>query len=56
MKGVEFLEDKVTREDILLIHFAASPFIEEPIITDAIRVCREMPSPPRISSCFPERR
>ena len=28
MKGVEFLEDKVTREDILLIHFAASPFIE----------------------------
>ena len=41
MKGVEFLEDKVTREDILLIHFAASPFIEEPIITDAIRVCRE---------------
>ena len=41
MKGVEFLEDKVAEDDILLVHFAASPFIEEPIITDAIRVCRE---------------
>ncbi len=41
MNGVHFLDGKVDRKDILLIHFGASPFIEEPVITDAIRVCRE---------------
>lgn len=39
--GIHFLEDKVDREDIVLVHFGASPFVEEDIITDAIRVCRE---------------
>ena len=41
MNGVHFLDGKVDRKDMLLIHFGASPFIEEPVITDAIRVCRE---------------
>ena len=39
MNGVHFLAGKVSREDILLFHFGASPFIEEPVITDVIRVC-----------------
>jgi len=41
MKGVEFLKGRVASDDILMFHFAASPFIEEPVITDVIRVCKE---------------
>lgn len=41
MNGVDFLADKVTREDVVLFHFGASPFITEDIIGDAIRVCRK---------------
>lgn len=41
LNGVSFLKDKLQREDIVLVHFGASPFIEEEIITDAIRVCKE---------------
>ncbi|MCR5794387.1 MAG: 2-C-methyl-D-erythritol 4-phosphate cytidylyltransferase [Solobacterium sp.] len=41
LNGVRFLEDKIGREDIVLVHFGASPFITPDIITDNIRVCRE---------------
>lgn len=41
LNGISFLKDKILREDIVLVHFGASPFIEEEIITDAIRVCKE---------------
>lgn len=39
--GVRYLEDKLEKEDLLLIHYAASPFVEADIITDAIKVCKE---------------
>lgn len=39
--GVRYLEDKISREDIVLIHFGASPFITGDIISDCIRVCRD---------------
>lgn len=39
MNGVNNLKYKVDDNDILLIHFGASPFVEEDIISDAIRVC-----------------
>ncbi len=41
MNGIKNLEDKANRDDIVLVHFGASPFIEENIITDAISVCKE---------------
>ncbi len=41
LNGIHFLEDKVNDDDNVLIHFGASPFITEDIITDAIRVCNE---------------
>lgn len=41
MNGINYLEDKVNRNDIVLVHFGASPFIEDDIIVDAIRVCKE---------------
>ena len=41
LNGINFLNDKITREDMVLVHFGASPFIKEDIITDCIRVCKE---------------
>ena len=39
INGVNYLEDKISRNDIILVHFGASPFITEDIISDCIRVC-----------------
>ncbi|MEE5990512.1 MAG: IspD/TarI family cytidylyltransferase [Lachnospiraceae bacterium] len=39
MKGIDFLRDKISRDDTVLIHFGASPFVTGEIISDAIRVC-----------------
>lgn len=41
LNGVRYLEDKVEKNDIVLIHFGASPFISGDIISDCIRVCKE---------------
>lgn len=41
LNGVRFLEEKIRREDIVLFHFGASPFITGDIISDVIRVCSE---------------
>lgn len=41
LNGIKYLEEKISRDDIVLVHFGASPFISEEIITDAIQVCSE---------------
>ena len=41
LNGIRYLEDKICKDDIVLVHFGASPFITGDIITDAIRVCKE---------------
>lgn len=41
MNGVDHLRGTLKGEDQVLIHYGASPFIEEEIITDAIKVCKE---------------
>lgn len=41
LNGIRYLEDKIGREDIVLVHFGASPFITGDIISDCIRVCKE---------------
>ena len=41
LNGVKYLEDKVEKDDTILFHFAASPFITPDIIEDVIRVCKE---------------
>ncbi len=41
MNGVAGLEGIAQPEDIVMIHWAASPFISEDIISDNIRVCKE---------------
>ncbi len=39
--GVNFLKGKVAPDDVVLVHFGVSPFVEADIISDAIRVCKE---------------
>jgi len=41
LNGIMYLEDKIDRDDIVLVHFGASPFLTGDIITDCIRVCKE---------------
>jgi 2-C-methyl-D-erythritol 4-phosphate cytidylyltransferase len=41
MNGVAFLKDKIQKDDIVLFHFGASPFIKPDVISDVIRVCKE---------------
>lgn len=41
MNGVEGLKGIAKPDDIVMIHWAASPFVTEDIISDNIRVCKE---------------
>lgn len=41
MNGVAGLEGIAKPDDLIMIHWSASPFLSEEIITDNIRVCRE---------------
>lgn len=41
LNGVFYLENRINPNDIVLIHFGASPFVEDDIIDDSIRVCKE---------------
>ncbi len=41
INGMNFLKDKIDKDDIVLYHFSASPFITTEIISDVIRVCKE---------------
>ena len=41
LNGVQYLEGMISRDDTVLIHFGASPFITGDIISDCIRVCKE---------------
>lgn len=51
INGVNNLKGKLTDEDIVLVHYGASPFTTEDIISDAIRVAKEKGnSSPAISS------
>ena len=41
LNGIRYLEDKIGRDDTVLVHFGASPFLTGDIISDCIRVCKE---------------
>lgn len=41
LNGIRYLEDKISRDDIVLVHFGASPFLTGDIISDCIKVCKE---------------
>lgn len=50
MNGVAGLEGIAQPDDVVMIHWAASPFLSEEIITDNIRVCKEKGN--AISACY----
>ena len=41
MNGVAGLKGIAKPDDVVIVHWAASPFLSEEIITDNIRVCKE---------------
>lgn len=41
INGINNLKGKINDDDIVLVHYGASPFVTDDIITDAIRVCKE---------------
>jgi 2-C-methyl-D-erythritol 4-phosphate cytidylyltransferase len=41
MNGVKGLQDVAKPDDVVIIHWAAAPFVTEEIISDNIRVCKE---------------
>ena len=41
MNGVAGLEGIAKPDDLVMVHWAASPFLTEDIITDNLRVCKE---------------
>lgn len=41
INGVNNLKGKLDNDDIVLVHYGASPFVQADIISDAIRVCKE---------------
>lgn len=50
MNGVVGLEGVAKPDDVVMIHWAASPFITEEIISDNIKVCKEKGN--AISACY----
>lgn len=49
INGVEGLKSIAKENDVVLIHWAASPFVSDEILKDCIRVCKEKGN--AISSC-----
>lgn len=52
INGVKNLEDKVNENDIVLVHYAASPFVTEDIITDGIKVAKEKGNSVSATPCY----
>lgn len=51
INGVRGLEHIASKEDIIMIHWSASPFVTDHIISDNIRVCKEKGN--AMSACKP---
>ena len=41
MNGIAGLDDLAQPDDVIMVHWSASPFVSKEIITDSIRVCKE---------------
>lgn len=52
MNGIDRLEKRVKDEDIVLVHYAASPFVTKEIITDGIRVAKKMGNSTSATPCY----
>jgi 2-C-methyl-D-erythritol 4-phosphate cytidylyltransferase len=52
INGITNLHGKLADDDIVLIHYGASPFVSEDIITDGIRVAKEKGNCTSATPCF----
>lgn len=52
INGVNYLKDKIAGDDIVMIHYGASPFTNQKTLTDGIRVCRERGMSASSIPCF----
>lgn len=50
--GIKNLRDKLADDDILMLHYGASPFTCPEIITDSIKVCRKKGTAASATPCF----
>lgn len=52
INGIHYLQEEAGEKDIALIHYAASPFVSDEIISDCIRVCKEKGNCISATPCF----
>ncbi len=52
INGIDNLKEKINDDDIVLIHYGASPFVTDEIINDAIRVCKEKGNATPATTCY----
>ena len=52
INGIINLRGKLQEEDIVLVHYGASPFVSEDIISDGIRVSKEKGNSTSATPCF----
>lgn len=52
MNGIFGLEGKVANDDIVLVHYGASPFVTQDIISDGIRVAKEKGNSTSATPCY----
>lgn len=52
MNGMVYLQDKISRDDYVLIHYGAAPFTSEKIVTDVIQVMKAKRSAVTATPCY----
>lgn len=52
INGMDYLKDKIPDDEIVAIHYGASPFTDKNIVTDALRVCKEKGMSVSCTPCY----
>lgn len=52
LNGITYLQEKISNEDIVIVHYGASPFVSEEIISDGIRMAEEKGNSASATPCF----
>ncbi len=52
INGIKTLENSISDDDIVMIHYSAAPFTSQKIITDSIDVCMEHKMAASCTPCF----
>lgn len=52
INGMNYLKDKIPNDEIIAIHYGASPFTDKNIITDALKVCKEKGMSVSCTPCY----